>query len=421
MKFRESLWDGSDLEYAPCVSQAKCWFYWRPPARYVASGFPSKAIKLDGKAGDGLDLPRAQQARDLTRAMLRHFDANETQILPGSWTWLIGRYKADEFSPYHEVKENTRESYDGLLERLTVAIGETLISDTDLTALKRWQKAMKEGHEARAREFNQRAADKGFHPRPVDATDYVKRMFTMIRTIVGYGVQIKAPGARDVRDILSEMRIKSTKPRSASPTEYQIAAIVAQSDAAGNAAFSLGLLCQWWLTLRAVDVRGQWLGKGDKARWADGLTWDMIDRDLTTLRKTPSKTQEYAPSALIFDLTILPDIRARLAAIPQDQRIGPVIKQPNGLPFQRDRWAKLFRQYADVAGLPRELWMMDTRAGAINHAKRSGASQEDRQRQANHLKSETTERYTRGHDEVRNKVIALRGDADSAKRTKMQP
>jgi hypothetical protein len=183
----------------------------------------------------------------------------------------------------------------------------------------------------------------------------------------------------------------------------------------------LGLAVPGVATLRAVDVRGQWLGKGAAKRWADGLTWDMIDRDLTTLRKTPSKTEEYSPEALVFDLTMLSDIRNRLSAIPQDQRIGPVIKQSNGVPFRRDRWAKLFRIYANLAGLPRDLWMMDSRAGAMNHAKRSGASQEDRQRQANHQKPETTERYTRGHDEVRNRVIALRSVADTAKRTKLQP
>ena len=422
MRFKQALWDGTDPLYAPCVRQSKRWFYWRPPARYVAAGYDASAVRLMGESGDGLDLDRAEQARDLTRDMLRHYDASEAQVTPGSWNWLIGRYKADEFSPYQEVKANTRESYRNSMERLAAYIGSTQIRDTDLTALKRCQKAMKEGHEVRAREYNERAEREGFDLRPVDATDYVKRMFTMMRILIGYGVQIKAPGARDVRDILSELRIKSPKPRTASPTEAHIAAIVAASDAAGNQAFSLGLLCQWWLTLRAVDVRGQWLGKGSSARWADGLTWDMLDKGITTLRKTPSKTERSAPDELVFDLTQIPELRDRLAAIPQEQRVGPVIKQPNGIPFQRDRWSKLFRLYADAAGVPRDVWMMDTRAGAINHAKRQGASSIQLQHQANHAQSSTTDRYVRERSESVNTVIQMRhaaqwgGDTTTAER-----
>lgn len=247
-----------------------------------------------------------------------------------------------------------------------------------------------------------------FRPRPIDATDYVKRMFTTLRILVGYGVQIKAPGARDVREILSELRIESPRPRTQYPTESQMKAILRQADIAGNTAFALGLLCQWWLALRAVDVRGQWLGAGKNARWADGLTWDMIDKELIWLRKTPSKTERSADTGFEFDLRMVPEIRARLEAIPTDQRIGPVIKQANGQPFHQHRWTKLFRIYADQAGIPRDLRMMDTRAGAINHAKLAGASPADLQRHAGHANMEMTERYVRGHDDVRGKVIEMR-------------
>lgn len=408
MAFKPALWDGSDPLYAPCVRQSKKWFYWRPPAAYVAAGFCKDQVKLDGTAGDGLDLDRAQKARDLTREMLRFHEASTTAIEHGTWLWLIARYKSDEFSPLQEVKDNTRADYMHRLSRLETSISKVMIADTDLTALKRWQRAMTVSHEARIAEFNARAELGGFDTRDCDATHYVKSMFTMIRIITGYGVQIKAPGARDVRDILSEMRIKSPRPRQTSPTPEQVQAVVAQSDADGNAAFSLGLLCQWWLTLRAVDVRGQWLGKGADKRWADGMTWAMLDKDLTTLCKTPSKTEAAAPDALVFDLTLIPELRDRLQAIPMDQRIGPVIKQPNGVPFQADRWAKLFRKYADKAGIPRDVWMMDTRAGAINHAKNHGASHIQMQHQANHAQASTTDRYVRERSGTVNEVISMR-------------
>jgi hypothetical protein len=101
-----------------------------------------------------------------------------------------------------------------------------------------------------------------------------------------------------------------------------------------------------WVTPPAVDVRGQWLNRGAETggivrggkRWQDGMTWDMIDREITTLRKTPSKTEDSLTEELEWDLTLSPDLRARLQTGPQDQRVGPVIKDPKpGIPCDRFR------------------------------------------------------------------------------------
>ncbi len=377
-----------DPTYAPGISRAKQFFYWRPSVAFVKQGYSDQGYRLPGQDGDGLDLDRAAKCRELTREMLLWASGNDRpKVEPGTWLWLIGRYKSDEFSPFREVKDNTREAYLFSLSRWETAIGGTSILAADLPAIKRWQKAMQDNGRSVA---------------------YIKRMFTLLRIITGYGVQIKAPGARDVRDILNELRIKAPKPRIIAASEAQIMAVVGKADAAGYRAFSTGILFQWWLTLRAVDVRGQWLGMGAQKRWADGLTWDMLSGDLTALRKAASKTEGSSGDVMVFDLTPLPDLRARLQAIPQDQRIGPVIKDNAGKPYDKRQWAKLWRRFANAAGVPADVWLMDIRAGAINDAKRAGASQEDRQRQAGHASPEMTERYTREHDVVRNKVIQMR-------------
>jgi hypothetical protein len=121
---------------------------------------------------------------------------------------------------------------------------------------------------------------------------------------------------------------------------------------------------QWWLTLRAVDVKGQYLRMtADEAtiakaaggiapgrfRWADGITWGMIDSDVTILTKTPSKTEDSAPDALEFDLTLLPEVRARRLSIPAAQRVGPVIVDRKGMPFNHYTWSDKFRQYRRAA------------------------------------------------------------------------
>lgn len=376
--------NGDDPTYAPGMFRAKDLYYWRPAPHLVKAGYRKDQPRLVGRDGDGRDLERAAQCRDFTREMLRWEEAEDrAKAKPGTWGWLIGRYKADDVSPFQEVKANTRADYRFSLDRWQEAIGDVGIADTDYTTIKRWEKAM---------------IEKG------RSLHYIKSMFTKLRIVAGYGIRLEVKRASEVKAILSEMRFRAAPPRTVYPTEAQVMAIVAEADRAGQGAYATGLLLQWWLTLRAVDVRGQFLD----GRWADGLTWDMIDRDITTLRKVASKTAKTAPQAMEFDLMLLPDVRARLQAIPKDQRIGPVIKKANGQPFTKRHWSALFATFRTAAGVPDEVCMMDVRAGAINHAREAGASMEDRQRQAQHASPSTTEIYTRGHDEVRNRVIKLR-------------
>lgn len=408
MRFDLSRLDG-DPTYAPGLFRSGKYLYWRPSPHLVKAGYLNKKHPLPGLYGDDRDADRAAMCRAYTRDMLQWASGQQApKVEEGTWLWLIGRYKSDEHSPFQDVKANTREDYLNTLARLEVAIGSVKIAATDLAELKGWKKAMGDNFTARAIADNLDRKEKGLAPRPTSATSYVKRGFTMIRILAGYGKMIKATGARDVVDILSEMVIKSPRRRTVTPKPDQVLAVIAAADDAKDAAFALGLSFQWWLTLRAVDVRGQWLGKGDGRRWADGLTWDMFDRDLTTLTKTPSKTEDDMPEELVFDLTLIPDLQARLKSVPQDQRIGPVIKQPNGRPFDRFLWADRYRLYARKAGVPDEIKMMDTRSGALNHAQNLGASPFAMRDQANHSTIETTNRYIRERSENANKVIELR-------------
>jgi hypothetical protein len=389
MPFKPALWDGSDPFYSPCLSRSRDLFFWRAPKLYIKAGQSAAPIPLPGRLDDDQGLDRAKRCRDLTRAMVRWHENEGTnaKVALGTWMWLIGRYKTDEYSPFHNVKSNTRLSYLAQFKHWEDAIGGVEIAKTDYEAIMRWIKVMKDKNRT---------------------VDHISRMFRHLRILTSYGVMVKAVGAKDVRDILSEMKLKSPRPRTQSPTQAQIEGIIAAADKAGNKAFALGLSFQWWLTLRAVDVRGQWLKDGDTKRWADGLTWAMISKDLYTLTKVPSKTEESMPEALVWDLTPLLDLRRRLSEIPMESRIGPVIVQSNGVPFLSRRWSMLFRKFADRAGVPKEVWGMDTRAGAINHAKRSGASRLEMQHQANHADAKTTERYIRQRSDTANDVIQLR-------------
>ena len=60
---------------------------------------------------------------------------------------------------------------------------------------------------------------------------------------------------------------------------------------------------------------------------------------------------------------------------------------------------------------PKDVKMMDTRAGAINHAKSLGATEVEMQLQAGHASPRTTQRYIRGRAIARAEVLKLRSAA----------
>ncbi|MFD1913837.1 tyrosine-type recombinase/integrase [Halodurantibacterium flavum] len=395
MPYLPALWDGSDPLYAPGLVRTKRWFYWKPPAKYVKAGYVIRNVRLPGEDGDGRDAERALRCRELTQDMLTWYESPQIKVEPGTWKWLIARYKSDEFSPYRDVKSNTRESYDYNIARWEESIGHLPLEEADHVQLMRWRAAM----QAKGR-----------------SVSYIARMFRVLRIVVNYGAATGNKEAERIAGILSRVRIPAARPRSIAPTRAQIYAVIAAADAAGQTAFATGLMIQFEFALRAVDVRGQWLDAkaGETGiirhgkRWQDGLTWGMIDRDVTRITKTPSKTERHMEDEMVFDLTLVPELRARLQAIPPAERIGPVIKSRSGQPYARNVWARMFRRHAMTAGLPDDILLMDTRAGAITEARLAGANPYDLRDAAGHKLLATTDRYARARNEAVSNVVKIR-------------
>ncbi len=392
--FKRALWDGSDPTYAPCIGRSDGLFYWRAPPKYREYGYNISAVRLAGEPGDGQDLARAAKCRELTREMLRWHEVAETRLTPGSWGALIARYKSDAVSPIKDVEPNTRASYLANLAYWDPVLSKSLTSAMTFVEAKTIVRAMQE---------------KG------RSAHFIKAKFTMLRMVANYGKALRWPGIDDVCAVLGQLKLKSPKPRSSSPTFEQISAIVAAADAAGDAGFALGVLTQWHLSLRAMDVRGDFFeGIGGITRgstgWGKGLTWAMIDRDITTLSKTPTKTEDKLPEEIVWDLTMVPDVRQRLLDVPSDKRVGPVIVDSRGMPFDRFSYSKLWRKHRTTAGVPEDILMMDTRAGAANDAEEKGATAIEINKQLNHASLETTKRYIRRKSDGVNNVLRLRAE-----------
>lgn len=370
---------------------------WRAPKRYVDMGYEPKWVPLEkGHRDDGRHKERVVVARDLTAAMLRWADEKEAATpAPETVRWLIERYKTDEGSAYHTVKANTRRDYDTHLNYWAAAIGDTLIRNITFEFVTSLEAGMKKNGRS---------------------IDFIHRKFERLRAIIKHGVLIRATGAKDVRETLSLMTFKMPAKRDVAPSRIQVYRVVVKALRAGYASFATGILLQYELALRAVDVRGQWLpadGEGgivnNGRRWTDGLTWEMVDDDLSGFTKVISKTKDSLPDPIRFDLRNLPRIRTLLDALAApESRVGPVILSSAGLPYDKRTWAALWRRFAREGQVPDHIRAMDLRAGAISEADSLGASREVLSQAAQHSDIHTTGRYVRGRSKAVAQVIDMR-------------
>lgn len=387
-RYEPALYDESDPLYAPLTSKVKGYTYWRAPASLRKLGAEGKPVRLTGTEKE-----IAAEARRRTRDLLRRFGLEEEQAVPpGTWHWMIHRYRTDEFSPYQEVKGNTRQGYDFTLDRWDAAIGHLAIRAMDYATIKTTEIAMKE---------------KG------RSVSYVSRMMNTLRRLANYGAAIGHEDAKMVAFTLSQMKFRLPPARTSAATREQVRQIVDAADAAGLHGFACGILLQWVFSLRAVDVRGQWLddaGEGGIRRggkvWRDGLTWDMFDPDLTSFTKVISKTERSLPTEFRFDLTPCPEIRSRLRLMRGAP--GPVILSARGEPYTTNGWSHAWSRLRAECKLPETLWMMDTRSGAITEGSEVVADPTILRDFAGHMQTSTTNRYLRGREKNMAKVVELR-------------
>ena len=95
-----------DPNYAPGMVKLRGKYLWRPPKKYVQMGYPSKSTTLPGEEGDHRNLERARICKDLTRTMLAAVGA-DTSAEPGTWAWVVERWKADPIGPYRTSKNDS--------------------------------------------------------------------------------------------------------------------------------------------------------------------------------------------------------------------------------------------------------------------------------------------------------------------------
>jgi hypothetical protein len=169
-----------------------------------------------------------------------------------------------------------------------------------------------------------------------------------------------------------------------------------------------------------VDVFGQWLRDPDGTggirrgteRWADGLTWDMVEPDLSAFSKVISKTASALPEPTRFSLEDATEIQARLRLLGNGGRVGPVIvSERERLPYALSSRSQAFKRLRNQLGLRSEITMMDTRAGALTEGGTAGADLLVLRDAAGHLNAATTNRYIRTREANIVRLVKMRNDS----------
>lgn len=311
----------------------------------------------------------------------------------GTVTGLIRCYQTDPDSSYHKLRYHVRRNHDDLLRRIIKRHGDTPISEIKARLMLSWHKLWSD--------------DGKKLPTGHLFVGQMRTLFTFGKTI------LEDAECTRISSIMSDMRFPMSKARTERLTAAQANAIRKIAHEQGWHSIALAQAFQFECTLRQKDVIGEWIPmdepglsdvKGPKGKWLRGLRWEEIDENLV-LRHTTSKKNKL----IVVDLKLAPMVLEELKRLGERGTNGPIIVcEFNGQPYVAADYRRRWRDIANAAGLPKTVWSMDTRSGAISEATDAGAELELVRHAAAHSQASMTARYSRGSEEKIAKVMQLR-------------
>lgn len=301
-----------------------------------------------------------------------------------------------EGSPFFGLKWNSQTHIEKCLKLVVATVGDRQIRKLLGADFRRWHKNWAAPKEPEER------------PRPWRA----KHCMDAVRWIVAYGVTCGYEDCRRADTILGKLRFPTPPARRSRMMLEHVTGIRQAGHAMDRGSVALATVLQFELSLRQKDVIGEWepapLSEGGilhmGTRWTSGLQWSDIDSAMV-LRKTHTKTGAYVE----FDLKLYPAVLEEIERVPREKRIGPMIlSEETGEPYKHRTFTQTWRKVANKAGVPKTVWNMDARAGAISEAYDAGAFETDVMKHAGHKNRQTSARYNRGTLEQTSRVARLR-------------
>jgi hypothetical protein len=347
-----------------------------------ADGYPTPTIRIHETDEAAIAHLCQRYTAELLEWLSGNGDAGAR--FDGTLRGLITLYRKTPESPFHALKDNSRRMYGESLDLLETAVGDRILARLNGADFRRWYTKLRE-------------------PRDEGGPERVRRAFKamqILRIVVKFGVTMDIPECARLAAILAAMRFASPAARSEFVTFEQSSAIILKAIEMGRPSIAIAQALQFELTLRQIDVIGEWTPNRESAsgivdrgqRWSGGVQWSDIDRD-GVLRKKTTKTGQQA----VHDTAAYPLVAECLALIPAENRLGPIVKnETTGLPYRYRNFFQMWRAIARKAGVPDGVWNRDSRAGGVTEGTTAGVDLETMRHHANHSQIATTAIYSRG-------------------------
>lgn len=371
-------------------------YYWVASAiSRDTAAYPTKTVRIHGDESEVRHRCLVLTAE--LKEWLSQQGRQQSKRYDGTLRSLIRLYQTTPESPYNRVKANTRAMYDESLRLLEKSVGARRLGKLTGLDFVRWYNNFKTPV-APGKPERQRRAYKAMQ---------------LLRIVIKFGMVMNIADCFRLATILTSMAFTAPAARTKSITYDQTLAICERAVEKGLLSIAIAQALQFDLTLRQIDVIGRWekvdnsvtSGIQDRGqRWVDGLLWSHIDAD-GVLSKPTSKTGQTAE----HDTRAYPMLGHLLGMVPPEERVGPIVKsEMTGLPYRYRYFYKIWRKVATEAGVPKDVWNRDSRAGGVTEGSDAGADIEHLRHHANHKNIQTTTRYNRKTLEKTRHVAELR-------------
>jgi len=374
---------------------------WRATRAAIKAGFPTKRANLKFFADNEAAL--VARCYRLTAEMDEWLSGRRSRetAFDGTIGTVIKLWQTEASSPYHALEASSRHPYDIYARMIVATVGERRVDALDGRDIRRWHAEWSAPLEP------------GGKPRIAAA----RIAIIVLKTALTFAATCRKPGCADLRNILRDMRFAAPRPRKEAPTAAEIVAARKAAHEIGHPPAALAYALQFDGTMRQWDVTGKWVPLGDKkpsliidgtSKWV-GPMWSQIDENLI-LRYTPAKTEFTSAAEVVLDLRMLPMVMEEMAKAPEEARRGPLIVNPRtGLPYRNWYFGQVWRKVRKLAGIRKEVWNRDTRAGGVTEGREADAQMDDLAKQAGHANKRTTARvYDRDRLEAARRVATAR-------------
>jgi hypothetical protein len=363
-------------------------YYWQARTDLVRKGYRPSSVRLHfAETSEGLG-QRAARCRILWAEMLA-WAANDGVLAARGYDGSIGslcnQFQIHDASPYKlRAKWNTQRLYDQCIKIICNTVGARALRELIGPDFTRW---------------HTKWGDPSAEGRPRRLTR-AKHCMDTVRRVVSFGVTLGYADCARADVILGKMRFQMPKSRLSKLTLEQVRKIRSAAHDLGLGSIALAQTIQFELAMRQKDVIGEWVPREGASGgithkntfWTGGMVWSDIDADMI-LRKTHVKTG----FTVEHDLGLYPDILHEIDLVDPSRRVGPmIISEATGEPYKHRTFTQTWRRVADVAGLPKGVWNMDSRSGAISEAYDAGADEVSVMKHAGHKNRQTSAKYNRG-------------------------